>query len=97
MRRQPDHAVAQFDLAVVYQTMGRKEDARAHYLIAKSLDTPPDMAAVIDQLPASSTSPPGRGCPRAPVHPVTFEALDPGYEVRVRELRAPGSSWRPAA
>jgi len=50
VRRRPDHAVAQFDLAVVYQTMGRKEDARAHYLKARSLDTPPDMASVIDQL-----------------------------------------------
>jgi len=50
IRRNPDHAVAQFDLAVVYQTMGRKDDARAHYLKAKALDTPPDMAAVIDQL-----------------------------------------------
>jgi len=50
VRRRPDHAVAQFDLAVVYQTMGLKDEARAHYLKAKSLDAPPDMAGVIDQL-----------------------------------------------
>ena len=65
VRRRPDHAVAQFDLAVVYQTMGRKEDARAHYLKARALDSPPDMAAVIDQLlarlddPTPSNLPPG--------------------------------------
>jgi hypothetical protein len=43
VRRQPDHPVAQFDLGVVYQTMGMKEEARAHYLKAKSLDAPPEM------------------------------------------------------
>jgi hypothetical protein len=66
VRIAPDHAIAQFDLAVVYQSMGRKEDARAHYLKAKSLDHPPEMAAVIDQLidrldhPAASAAlPPG--------------------------------------
>jgi hypothetical protein len=67
VRRQPDHAVAQFDLAVVYQTMGRKEDARAHYLKAKSLDTPPDMAAVIDQLLAKLDNPNASALP--PGHP----------------------------
>jgi tetratricopeptide (TPR) repeat protein len=65
VRRRPDHPVAQFDLAVVYQTMGRKEEARAHYLKAKSLDTPPQMAQVIDQLlgqldhPTADPLPPG--------------------------------------
>jgi tetratricopeptide (TPR) repeat protein len=50
VRRQPDHPVAQFDLAVVYQTMGMKDEARAHYLKARSLDAPPEMIGVIDQL-----------------------------------------------
>lgn len=67
VRRHPDHAVAQFDLAVVYQTMGRKEDARAHYLMAKALDTPPDMASVIDQLLARLDEPTASGLP--PGHP----------------------------
>ena len=65
VRRTPDHAVAQFDLAVVYQSMGRKDEARAHYLKARSLDHPPEMTVVIDQLvkrldaPGSSALPPG--------------------------------------
>ena len=57
VRRSPDHAVAHFDLAVVYQTMGMKEEARANYLKAKSLDAPPDMAGVIDQLLARLDQP----------------------------------------
>lgn len=76
IRLRPDHAVAQFDLGVVYQSMGRKEEARVHYLKAKSLDHPPDMDAVIDQLVARLDAPAGQAVP--PGHPDLGGGASPG-------------------
>jgi len=80
----PEHAIAHFDLGVVYQTLGRKEDARAQYLKAKSLDHPPEMSVVVDQLlarldhpdaPAGSSLPPGH----PDVGGMSGEGLPPGH------------------
>jgi len=50
VRRRPDHAVARFDLGIVYHQLGRAEDARRELTRARSLEGPPEMMAVIDQL-----------------------------------------------
>lgn len=50
VRRRPDHAVARFDLGIVYHQLGRGEDARRELTRARSLEGPPEMMAVIDQL-----------------------------------------------
>ncbi len=90
----PDHAIAHFDLGVVYQTLGKKEEARAQYLKAKSLDHPPEMSVVVDQLlarldhpdaPAGSGLPPGHpdvggasGAGLPPGHPNVTGGTAPG-------------------
>jgi predicted negative regulator of RcsB-dependent stress response len=80
----PDHAIAHFDLGVVYQTLGKKEEARAQYLKAKSLDHPPEMSMVVDQLLERldhPDAPTGSGLP--PGHPdvggASGAGLPPGH------------------
>ncbi len=46
----PMHAIALFDLGVVYQQLGRVEDARRVLLHARELAGPPEMINVIDQM-----------------------------------------------
>jgi hypothetical protein len=44
------HAIAFFDLGIIYQSMGRKDEAIAMLTRAKTLEGPPQMKHVIDQL-----------------------------------------------
>jgi len=66
----PEHAVAHFDLGVIYQTLGRRDEARVQYLKAKSLDHPVEMSSIVDTLLAQldrPEAPHGSGLP--PGHP----------------------------
>ena len=57
--RHPDHAIAHFDLGIVYQQLGRKDDAKRVFIKARSLTGPEEMMRVIDQLLARMDAPPG--------------------------------------
>jgi Flp pilus assembly protein TadD len=68
--RRPDHAVAHFDLGVVYTQLGRREDARRVLVKARTLEGPPEMMKVVDQLIVHLDGPEGAS-PLPPGHPPT--------------------------
>jgi len=46
----PDHAIALFDLGVVYQQLGRRDDAKRTLTRAREVAGPAEMASVIDAM-----------------------------------------------
>lgn len=66
--KRPDHAVAHFDLGVIYTQLGRRDDARLVLQKARTLEGPEAMMKVVDQLLVHLDAPEGSN-PLPPGHP----------------------------